>query len=162
MRVLLIGMMFLAHSVCAETKTYINEELGVSFEYPSTSVIEDVSQKGKIRIWFRIDKSPLSPGVLFETKSHKGVGEYVSEERNNQIKGGYKSEVTETDYNLTGNVTGVEFVRNATSMGMKMYYFLFPSIKHMQTLSFWYLEDTPNQEALSLYGRMRDTVKVYE
>ena len=162
MRIILIVMMLIAQSVYAETKTYLNEELGVSFQYPSMSAIEDVSAKGKIRIWFRINNSPSSPGVLFETKSPKEYSKFVSEERNNQIKGGYKREVTEREHMLALNVSGVEFVRNATSMGMKMHYFLFPSIKRKQTLSLWYLEDQTNPEAHTLYEHMRDSVKVYE
>ncbi len=121
-------------------KTYFNEKLGVSFEYPSSAKIEDMSESGKLRIWFHIGEKPVS-GVLLKVESEKKFEVFIKELREEQRK--YKKEITEKKYSLGNSITGVEIVRDVKPpISSKVYYFVFPSIKEKVVLSLWHREDT--------------------
>lgn len=147
-------------------KTYANVKYGVSFEYPSSATIEDLSQGESIKIWFNVEKPPVS-GVLFEVKGTGGFDAFIEDERKNQEK--YKSEMTEKKYKLGASTNGLEFVRDAKAIDKKMYYFVFPSLKENVVLSLWHLHDTttgfmgnPDKEAKATneYKHMIETLKL--
>ncbi|MES9904396.1 MAG: hypothetical protein ABW168_17180 [Sedimenticola sp.] len=187
MRVYAIIILFISCSAIKasdiEYMLYKNDSLGVSFEYPSWAKVEDISQKGKTNIWFHIGKwpkilqqksegntkSPIS-GVSFSIKKEGKIEDFLKNEREGQIKGGYKSETIERNHSIGNNIIGTEFVRNAKHINKKMHYFVFPSLKKNVVLSLWHLQDTSTgfmgypeeeKEAVIEYKRMIKTLKVY-
>ena len=147
-------------------KIYSNEKLGVSFEYPSSTKIEDMSENGKLRIWFHLGEKPVS-GVLLKVESKKKFKAFIKELREEQKK--YKKEITEKIYALGASITGIEIVRNIEPpISSKVYYFVFPSIKEKVILSLWHREDTtkgfmgnPEKEAKAVkeYKHLIETLK---
>lgn len=148
-------------------KIYSNENLGISFEYPSSAEVEDMSENGKLRIWFHLGEKPVS-GVLLKVESKKKFKEFIKELREEQRK--YKKEITEKKYTLSTSITGVEIVRNIEPpTSSKVYYFVFPSIKEKVILSLWHREDTtkgfmgnPEKEAKAVkeYKHLIETLKL--
>jgi hypothetical protein len=153
-------MLVFANAVFAGDRIYTSERFGVSFEVSPGTVVEESTEKGKTRIWFKSGASPVAPGVLFEVKGDGGLDAFLARERAGQEKGGYRSEVSEREYPVGGGATGTEFVRDAAAMGVTMHYFLFPSADGGRVFGLWLMQHEPDAETLGLYERMRDTVKV--
>lgn len=149
-------------------KTYINEKYGMSFDYPSSIKIEDMSENGKLRIWFHLGKKPVS-GVLLKVESNKSFKEFITGLREEQIVGKYKKEITEEKHSLGNSISGIEFVRDTKPTSSKAYYFVFPSIKEKVILSLWHLEDTTQgfmgnpikeEDAVNEYRHLIKTLKL--
>lgn len=160
MRHLLLFTLLFTNTLFAGERLYTSERFGVSFAIPPETVIEEISEKGRSRIWFKSGSSPMAPGVLFEAKGDEGLDTLLARERAGQTKGGYRGEITEKEYALGGGVTGVEFVRDAATTGVGIHYFLFPSADGRRVLSLWLMQHAPDAQTLRLYERMRDTLRL--
>ena len=182
---LILGLLF-SFSCANESdyKVYINEELGVRFEYPSWADVEETSRNGNLNVWIHIgewpekldyigDKPPRSPvsGVSFSVKANGSFQDFLAKERAGFIKGGYEKDIKETEFSIAGNIKGVEFVRNAKDINKTMHYFLFPSIKKEVVLSLWHLQDMetgfmgyPEEEAKAVneYHRIIKSIRVFK
>lgn len=148
-------------------KTYTNEKYGVSFEYPSSAEIEDISENNKLRTWFHLREKPVS-GVLLKVESKKNFKTFIKKLREEQRK--YKKEITEKKYTLGASITGIEIVRDIEPpISSKVFYFVFPSIKEKVVLSLWHREDTtkgfmgnPEKEAKAVkeYKHLIESLKL--
>ena len=138
---LLITSCFISSADESLYKTYTNERYGVSFEYPKWAEIEDVSQNGKIKIWFKVGGKSVT-GVLFSVASEKSFKDFIESEKKNQIQGKYKKEITEKQFNIENSEFALEFIRENKPANNKTYYFVFPSLKEKAVLSLWHLQDT--------------------
>jgi len=148
-------------------KTYSNEKFGVSFEYPSSAEIEDMSKGDKLRVWFHLGQKPVS-GVLLKVESEKKFKALIEELRAEQKE--YKKDITEKEYILGTSATGIEIVRDIKPpISSKIYYFIFPSIREKVILSLWHREDTakgfmgnPKKEAEAIkeYKHLIETLKL--
>jgi len=161
---------------------YVDKDLGVSFEYPKTTEVEDVSNSKRVKVWFHVGEWPKNvkysgkqqprlpvSGILFEEKLEKDFDEFVNRERKSQEKGGYRDQVIEKKLDIGNGISGIEFVRTVKPINKKMHYLIFQTNVNNPVLSLWHIESTetgfmayPELEAKALaqYERMKRSLKI--
>ncbi len=185
MRYILVVFLLICNVSKADSNLYnlyLNENLGISLEYPKGSEVEDQSSDNSTKVWFHVgdwpervkytgDKPPRSPvsGILFKQESQMNFDKFIEKERQNQEIGSYRDQVTETKFDTGNGISGIEFVRTVEPINTKMHYLVFRVHQSNIVLSLWHIEDTETgfmsfpeleKKALGEYEHMKHSIKI--